>query len=212
MMCTVNNPDESLLESLMEEEIFLLRRRANYKIKIFLFLASILLAGGLAVPDSLAEEKDPFRRLGVQVYQERPQAPDFALRDIYGKEIRLSDLKGKVIFLNFFATWCTPCRFEMPEMEALYREFKDNKFEILAISIDRSTAPIKPFADSLKLTFPIVHDPGMMVARRYGFRGPPLSFLIDRKGRVVGAAVGPRNWNDPLAHQIVKKLLAESES
>lgn len=181
-------------------------------VRILFSLFFTLISLHLALVLSHAQGKDPFRQLGVQVFQKRPEAPAFTLRRIDGTEVRLSDLKGKVVFINFFATWCTPCRYEMPEMEALYQTFKDKNFEILAVSIDTSTAPIKPFADSLKLTFPIVHDPGMRVARQYGFRGPPLSYFIDRKGKIVGGAAGPRKWNDPLAHQIVEKLLAEPSS
>ncbi len=180
--------------------------------RFFLFLVLIAAASQLAVPVAYAEKDDPFRKLGVQVFEKRPKAPDFTLRRIDGTEVRLSNLKGKVVFINFFATWCTPCRYEMPEMEALYKTFKDKNLEILAISIDSTPAPIKPFVDSLKLTFPIAHDPGMKVARQFGFRGPPLSYFIDRMGRVAGGAAGPRKWNSPLAHQIVEKLLSETSS
>jgi peroxiredoxin len=181
-------------------------------VRFFLFFVLIAVTAQLAAPVSYAEKDNPFKKLGVQVFEKRPKAPDFTLRRINGTEIRLSDLKGKVVFINFFATWCTPCRYEMPEMEALYKTFKDKNLEILAISIDSTLAPIKPFADSMKLTFPIAHDPGMKVARQFGLRGPPLSYFIDRKGFVVGGAQGPRNWNDALAHQIVNKLLAEPAS
>jgi len=147
--------------------------------------------------------------LGLQLYEERPQAPDFTLRRINGTDLRLSELRGKVVFMNFFATWCAPCRWEMPEMEALYQNFKGKNFEIVAVSIDSTPNPIKPFADSMNLTFPIVHDGSQRVARSYGFRGPPLSFLIDRQGRIVGSASGPRKWNGPDAKNLVKKLMAE---
>lgn len=181
--------------------------------RVFLAFVLAFAAVHSASSVSYAEEKDPFRKMGIQMFSERPTAPEFTLRRFDdGKEVRLSDFKGKVVFLNFFATWCTPCRYEMPEMEALYQEFKGKGFEILAVSIDRNTEPIGPFAKSLKLTFPIVHDPNMMVARQFAFRGPPLSYLIDRRGRVVGGAAGPRYWNAPTAHQIVKKLLAEPVS
>lgn len=147
--------------------------------------------------------------IGLQLFEERPQAPNFTLRRINGKNLRLSDLRGKVVFVNFFATWCSPCRWEMPEMESLYQSFKGKNFEIVAISIDSTPNPIKPFADSMNLTFPIVHDGAQRVARSYGFRGPPLSFLIDRKGRIVGGASGPRRWNSAASQNLVKKLLSE---
>jgi len=147
--------------------------------------------------------------LGLQLYEERPPAPDFTLRRLNGADLRLSDLKGKVVFVNFFATWCVPCRWEMPEMEALYQNFKGKNFEIVAVSVDSTPILIKPFADSMNLTFPIVHDGSQRVARSYGFRGPPLSFLIDRNGRIVGGASGPRKWNSSGAHKLVEKLLSE---
>ena len=181
-------------------------------VRFFLFLILFAAIAQLAAPVSHVEKDNPFKKLGVQVFIKRPKAPDFTVRRIDGTEVRLSNLKGKVVFINFFATWCTPCRYEMPEMEALYKTFKDKNLEILAISIDTTSAPVKPFADSLKLTFPIAHDPGMKVARQFGFRGPPLSYFIDRTGHVAGGAAGPRKWNSPLAHQIVEKLLSETSS
>jgi peroxiredoxin len=147
--------------------------------------------------------------LGLQLYEERPLAPDFTLRRMNGTDLRLSDLRGKVVFVNFFATWCAPCKWEMPEMESLYLSFKGENFEMVAISIDSTRNPIKPFVDSMNLTFPIVHDGSQQVARSYGFRGPPLSFLIDRKGRIVGGASGPRKWNGPDAKNLLRKLMAE---
>jgi len=180
--------------------------------QVLLSVGLMVSALNLSASVSEAQQKDPFEELGIVVFKERLPAPDFALQRMSGGEVRLSDLRGKVIFINFFATWCSPCAWEMPEIEALYNAFKDEGFEVVAVSIDASPAPLVNFAKLLNLSFPIVHDPGMAVARRYGFRGPPLSYLIDRRGYVVGGAPGPRPWNAALAHEIVKRLLEEPMS
>jgi peroxiredoxin len=100
-------------------------------------------------------------------------AADFTVPDIAGQSLRLKDFKGKVVFLNFWATWCPPCKEEMPSMERLYRRHKDRGFTILALSIDSGGAPpVAAFAKKLGLTFPIGLDSKMTVANEYAVRGP----------------------------------------
>jgi thiol-disulfide isomerase/thioredoxin len=113
-----------------------------------------------------------------------------------------------VVFLNFWATWCPPCREEMPAMERLYQRYKDKGFVVLAVSMDSEGGPIVvPFVKERGLTFPIGVDPKMALADRYGVRALPSSFLVDRKGNVAALALGPREWNGKAAHALIESLL-----
>ncbi len=122
-------------------------------------------------------------------------APDFGLSNLRGDSVRLSDHKGKVVFLNIWATWCPPCREEMPFMEALYRRLKGRSFEMLAVSIDRDgEKAVRPFAAKHGLTFPVLLDPDNRTYRLYGLTGVPETFIVDRNGIVVQKIIGPQDW------------------
>jgi thiol-disulfide isomerase/thioredoxin len=115
---------------------------------------------------------------------------DFTLVDLEGKSWRLRDLAGKVVLVNFWATWCPPCRKEMPDMEALSRRFKDRGFIVLAIS-DEDEAKVRPFIQG-KYSFPILLDPGRKVNEAMRVEGIPKSFLYDRQGKLVAQAMDGR--------------------
>ncbi|MFQ5895497.1 MAG: peroxiredoxin family protein [Nitrospinota bacterium] len=182
--------------------------RFAYHSTVFLFILIVLaLVGETALAASEASPGDYFKALGVYRFEKRPPAPQFTLPDVGGNPVRLSDFKGKAVLLNFFATWCTPCWWEMPEMEKLHQTYKDKGFAVVAVSIDRNRELIPPFLEKFKLTFPTLHDPDLQVARRYGFRGPPLTYLIDAEGRVVGGAAGPREWFSKEAQKLIESLL-----
>lgn len=121
-------------------------------------------------------------------------APDFNVKRMDGVEVQLSDYRGKVVFLNFWATWCKPCREEMPSMEVLYNNFKDKEFVILAVSIDKWPSAITSFAEELRLTFPLFHDQWGKVDRRYKLTGVPETYIIDQNGMLAEKIIGPRDW------------------
>jgi cytochrome c biogenesis protein CcmG/thiol:disulfide interchange protein DsbE len=123
-------------------------------------------------------------------------APDFSLPDVEGKTVRLSDYRGKVVFLNFWATWCKPCKEEMPSMEILWDNFKSEDFVMLAISMDRVTTKkdIPPFIESMKLTFPILTDSWGQTDKRYKLMGVPETYIIDQNGVLREKVIGPRDW------------------
>jgi thiol-disulfide isomerase/thioredoxin len=140
-------------------------------------------------------------------------APDFALPRLTGESLRLSDLRGKVVLLNFWATWCVPCRTEMPTIEELYRRYQDRGLEVVAINLDvLSTAGVEAFVKEVKVTFPIVLDPFWATARAYRVVGLPTTYLIDRRGNVVVRDVGERNWADGVSQMAVEGLLREHGS
>jgi peroxiredoxin len=125
-------------------------------------------------------------------------APDFTLPTLNGSSVRLSEYRGKIVFVNFWATWCPPCVWEMPSMEALYQRLKGRGFEILAVSIDKQgEAVVRPFVARHGLTFPVLLDPDSATYRLYGLTGLPETFVIDRNGVILLKMVGPQEWTQP---------------
>ncbi len=117
-------------------------------------------------------------------------APDFTLKNINDKSITLSDLKGKPVLINFWATWCGPCRVEMPAIEAAYQAHKNEGFTVLAVDADEPKADVVDFANSLNLTFEFLLDPGLTVNDLYRIRAYPSSFFIGRDGVVAAYQIG----------------------
>lgn len=138
-------------------------------------------------------------------------APDFAFPGLDGKKVGLGDYRGKVVFLNIWATWCPPCREEMPSMEKLYQELKGEDFEILAVSIDTSGAKaVAPFAKEYRLSFPILLDPEGTIKPLYGITGVPESFIINKDGRIEKIVVGPLDWATPDVVRFFRNLIEKS--
>jgi peroxiredoxin len=136
-------------------------------------------------------------------------APDFAVPDLDGQAVRLSNFRGRVVLLNLWATWCPPCREEMPSMERLFRQLRDRGFVLLAVSQDEGgRAAVDPFVRDMGLTFPVLVDPQHQVGDRYQVWGYPESFVIDREGRVVERVIGPRKWDSPKQVQALETLLS----
>lgn len=135
-------------------------------------------------------------------------APEFHLRNLDGETVALADYRGKIVFLNFWATWCGPCRVEMPMMEELYQELKREEFVVLAVSTDaQGQAATRPFRESLGLSFPILHDPEFRVGTSYGTRSLPITFLLDREGIIRHKIFGARDWRSPEAKRLIQTLL-----
>jgi peroxiredoxin len=135
-------------------------------------------------------------------------APDFSLHTLDGREMRLSDYRGHLVFLNFWATWCGPCKVEMPAMEKLYREFRPKGFAVVAVSSDPEGAAVtRPYRDALGLSFTIAHDPDMLVSRLYGVHSLPVTFLVSRDGIISHQIFGARDWNDAEARSGIRDLL-----
>jgi peroxiredoxin len=133
-------------------------------------------------------------------------AEDFTLPTPDGKSFRLSEHRGKAVLVNFWATWCPPCREEMPAMERLYQGYKDRGLVLVAISLDTDPKVVTPFVREQKLTFPIALDPKAEVANTYGVRALPSSFVIDRRGSMAALALGPREWDNAAAKSLVEAL------
>ena len=137
-------------------------------------------------------------------------APDFAVPDLDGQAVHLSAFRGRVVLVNLWATWCPPCREEMPSMERLHQRLKDKGFVILAVSEDEGgAAGVKTFVEQMHVTFPVLLDPDGDVGRKYEVWGFPESFLLDRDGRVVERVIGPRDWSSPEQIARIEALMAD---
>lgn len=136
-------------------------------------------------------------------------APDFVLTDLNDKSQKLSDFRGRVVFLNFWATWCKPCREEMPSMEVLHKNFAKDGLVVLAVSIDRvtTTKDISPFIKGMNLTFPVLIDSWGKTDKPYKRMGVPETFIIDQQGVIREIVIGPRDWTRLDSLQILTKLL-----
>ncbi len=139
-------------------------------------------------------------------------APDFTIKDQSGHPIKLSDYQGKVVFLNFWATWCVPCVEEAPEMEKLNARLKDRKFQMLTVAIDTDWKPVNEFYAVHNLTVPVFLDPGQQIARGlYKITGVPETFLIDANGHVVRHTFG-EHWADPRIVSYIESLIRQQEA
>jgi len=135
------------------------------------------------------------------------KAPAFTLKDLNGKTVPLSAFKGKVVLLNFFATWCPPCRAEMPALNKLYHALKPRGLEVVAVSTDRSINDIKDFLEKHRVDFPILFDADRSASKQYRVFSMPTTFLIDRNGMIVEKFYGEYDWTEPETKGKIEKLL-----
>jgi peroxiredoxin len=152
--------------------------------------------GYVATAGSQQQELDRlFGNMGILKIPHVTQSVEIQLKDAFGNWIRLSDYRGKIVFLNFWATWCAACVVEMPAMENLHRRFKDKDFAMIAINMQESDAQVKAFFEKLKLSFTALLDSNGEVAAGFAVNALPTTFVLDKEGRIVGAAIGPREWD-----------------
>ena len=163
-------------------------------LKIALALAVVALLAAIYYPGRRPEP--PISRLAP--------APDFSF-DWNGRSARLKDLRGHVVVLNFWATWCPPCVVEMPSLERLHRALKDKGVIVLAVSVDGDAEAYQRFVREKGVTFFTARDPGQKIAALYGTFKFPETFIIDRQGRVVRKIIGPLKWDQP---EVIDFLLA----
>ena len=140
---------------------------------------------------------------------DKPAAPDFALKDADRKLHRLSEQRGKVVLVNFWATWCPPCRREMPSMQRAWEKLQGGNFEMYAVNVgeDEDTIFGFTFSTGVELTFPILLDRDAHIIKAWPVVALPTSFVIDPQGRIVYRAVGEREWDDPRLLRQIRKLM-----
>lgn len=145
--------------------------------------------------------------LASPVFADEP-APDFTLPTFPGDtNINLQDFKGRVVYLDFWATWCPPCRKSFPWMDEMHSRYKDEGLTIIAVSVDKKRELIEKFIEKTEPTFTIAHDPSGKIAKAYKLRGMPSSYLIDRNGQLVKIHMGFRNKDKATMEAAIKTLL-----
>jgi len=152
---------------------------------------------------------DELIRIGLQPLKEGTEIVDFELQDLTGSTRRLSDFRGKVVLLNFWATWCGPCRFEMPSMEKLYRRLNAKGLEIVAVNLQEDRSSVEQFVDEYGLSFPVLLDTTGRIGATYGARSIPTTYIVDREGFVIAGTIGTREWDTEEYIRFFEKLLAD---
>ena len=160
----------------------------------------------LAVPPATAQDDVILESSHLQ--RLAGAAPDFLLRDASGKEMRLSDLSGHPVILHFWATWCEPCREELPALEALARHLADSGIVLIAVAIDGEVdaASIRGYAQDLGLTFTVYIARECDISARYWSWGVPVTYLIDPAGLLVARALGPQDWDSASMHALINRF------
>lgn len=160
------------------------------KIILLLVLALVILATGCTETGAAVGDR----------------APDFQLQDLEGNEVSLSSLRGSPILLNFWATWCPPCRLEMPFIQEVYQEWTDKGLVILAIDMGESTATVREFMQNNNYTIPVLLDTRRVVSQKYNVTAIPTTFFIDRNGVIQDKLIGPFPSKDSMV-LYVKRIL-----
>ena len=199
----------ALSGKLAPKATFLDRSRAPGPVRQGLSLAflALTLVTLLAPLQAVATSDGHLEALQVQVAQTPVAAPDVTLVGLDGRPLRLPNLRGKVVFLNFWATWCVPCRTEMPVMERLHRNYGGRGLAVVAVNFGESRSEIEAFTKQLQVTFLAALDTDGTVARAFGVRGLPVTFLLDQGGRILWKAIGPREWDGPDGRAYFEQLL-----
>jgi thiol-disulfide isomerase/thioredoxin len=175
---------------------------------VFFGVTSFINADPMDLPSAV---KNAFSKAGLPVLSEKRVPIDFALNTIDGERITLSKLKGEIVFLNFWATWCPPCRAEMPSMEILQQRFKNDGLMILSVDIMEDNEEVQEFLTNNKLTFAAALDTNGRVSDDYNIRAIPTTYIIDRDGKIIISAVGGRNWNTPAMITAFETLLSNGQ-
>jgi peroxiredoxin len=181
-----------------------MRRRIHLAFFLIVFSAALSPNGTVA----RGQSKLNYKMIpNLEPMKENVLTPDFSVVSPDGKKVSLKDFRGKIVFLNFWASWCEPCREEMPAMERLYQEFRNKNFVVLAVSVKDRKQDAIDFVKDLKLSYPVVLDPDGQVGLLYGAWGLPTTYLIGPKGEGLARAWGPAEWYSPAARNLIKELV-----
>ncbi len=172
---------------------------------IYILLLTCL---GFASPTWSDDASDPYRAMGITRPDHALQAHDFSLSTLDGKQASLNDYRGKVVLLNFWATWCAPCRKEMPSIQTLWDRYKDQDLVVLAVSEDDGEREqITKFIRKINVNFPILLDHDLKIGDSYMLPGLPTTYLIGRDGTVAATIVGTQDWSRREAQALIQYLL-----
>jgi len=165
------------------------------------FMALLLFL--LAMPLAFAQQVGK----GVTTITKMHQASEFSLTDVDGRQYRLSDYRGRVVIVNFWATWCPPCREEMPSLQSASEQLKKDKIDVLGINVGEDEETIFQFTANYPVKFPLLMDKDSKVISQWPVRGLPTTFVINSRGQVVFQAIGGRKWDDPALLEQLRAVL-----
>ena len=195
--------------------------RKTFTLKIALFCGLLIGCGLIAAlvfdvnPLAKAKPEDRtidqlFSDMGVEVFPAATSRVEVQLQDLNGADVNISAFRGKIVFLNFWATWCPTCVEEMPSMEKLHLKLKDKNFALVSVSIQDPALQVKRFFLLNKLTFTALLDPNGKTVPGFGIRAIPTTLIIDKSGRIIGRAMGAREWDSRESIALFEQLIKES--
>jgi len=194
---------------------------ALFLIGIFLISSAVVSYSSQAQQMLTAEEENQktdrlFHELGIINVPHIAPPVDINLTDINGQQCILSEFKGKIVFLNFWTTWCHECRVEMPSMEKLHRKFKGKDFAMISVNLQEPASRVKKFLQKYPLTFTILLDTKGKIAQQFGIRAIPTTYILDENGGIIGKSFGSRNWDSiesiTLFEHLVNKVVQNTKT
>jgi thiol-disulfide isomerase/thioredoxin len=130
------------------------------------------------------------KKLGFTVFPQPKEIADFSTQTLGGEKVALGEQRGKIVILNFWATWCPPCRAEMPALEKLWKANKDKAFSIMGVSIGEKALTVKDFIAEAGYSYPVFVDPNNAISEKFGVRSIPTTYILDKKGRAIASKIG----------------------
>ena len=189
------------------------RPPARSRVNQFIVLLSTALAALLIYINDLSAGTDGgeidqlFGIMGVVKVAPAKDPVKINLQDVNGNRVDIADFEGKIVFLNFWTTWCPTCRIEMPSMEKLHQKLKGKDFALVTINLQEPASRVKAFFEAYKLTFTALLDSTGEVGVSFGIRAIPTTFILDRTGRIIGRVNGPREWDSKASIALFEKLI-----
>jgi peroxiredoxin len=178
-----------------------MRRRVVSRVTTVIATLGLLIVG-----ETVEAREHLFEAMGMTKIPPKP-APDFTLPSADGHQVSLQQYRGKIVFLNFWATWCIPCREEMPALEGLHQKYQAQDLVIISIDLKESADQVRAFFDKHSLSFPALLDQNGSVFRDYLVAGMPTTYLIGRDGTMLARGVGGRDWTRAEALQLIQELI-----
>jgi thiol-disulfide isomerase/thioredoxin len=187
------------------------QNRMNKMKRLFVFIFVTLMSLSSAFSIDISSIKSDLKKLGLTVYEKGNTAKIFSVTDTNEKKILLSDYKGKIVFLNFWASWCPPCKAEMPSIQKLYDKFKNSKnIRIIAIDVGEPGADAVNYIKKSKFTFPVLFDISNDASSKYAVTAIPATYLIDKNGDIIASQVGSFEWDNAKFVKIIEQLNSDN--
>jgi len=182
------------------------------RIKLLLLTILLMMVGATSAPAAPLAVEQLMQDFGVQLPKVRKPAPDFSLPKLGGGYTSLADARGKLVLLHFWATWCVPCRHEMPLLHRMEQHLDSAEFRMICINVNRGDSDeVQAFINQVSPQFHTLLDPEGSVRNRYAVRGLPTTYLIGPDGKIIGRIVGERDWSSGATHAMLAALLKQEE-